>query len=273
MPRLITVILAFLTLISLILNANSLYAQEAGKVSSFLKDYGWQLFQEGNCTDAIHELKKSLLADPFNRDAQQTLDKVILICRYQYDLSLCITKDPKRAACIGMPVRLELKGIPDELFPSLSFNWDFGDGSRKCNAKALTHTYARRGNYTVCVEVTGKKQYYILKKQARLTLRVNTPPVARIKAPPASCVNCDISFDATDSIDQDSDQLHFFWDLGDKTIATGPRVLHRYSGPGTYTVRLKALDQCGSPCSVSEISLPVSVRGNPVAIFNINPKQ
>ncbi len=59
---------------------------------------------------------------------------------------------------------------------------------------------------------------------------------------PDAFVNEPISFDASDTIDEDSDSLSFFWDLGDTTTSSNESFIHRYTQPGIYTIQLTVQD-------------------------------
>lgn len=54
-----------------------------------------------------------------------------------------------------------------------------------------------------------------------------------------------IVFDATPSYDIDGTIVKYIWDFGNGSTASGVRVTHTYSSPGTYTVTLTVTDDYG----------------------------
>lgn len=57
----------------------------------------------------------------------------------------------------------------------------------------------------------------------------------------------------------------FFWDFGDGGTSTDVNPVHDYGAPGTYTVVLKAINDCGS----AEFTLPVTIVGSaPIPAFS-----
>jgi len=53
-------------------------------------------------------------------------------------------------------------------------------------------------------------------------------------------------FDASISFDPDGSIVSYQWDFGDKTMAKGPEVSHRYQSAGTFDVRLTVMDEDGA---------------------------
>jgi PKD repeat protein len=57
----------------------------------------------------------------------------------------------------------------------------------------------------------------------------------------------------------------FFWDFGDGGTSTDVNPVHDYGAPGTYTVVLKAINDCGT----AEFTLPVTIVGSaPIPAFS-----
>jgi PKD repeat protein len=71
----------------------------------------------------------------------------------------------------------------------------------------------------------------------------NTSPVASFTASPTKGVSpLDVQFDALASYDTDGHVTQWDWEFGDGATAAGATVLHRFSLPGTYVVRLTVRD-------------------------------
>jgi VCBS repeat-containing protein len=85
----------------------------------------------------------------------------------------------------------------------------------------------------------------------------NHNPNAAFSAQPSSgTAPLAVNFDAGASDDPDGDGLSFYWDLGDGQTATEAALVHTYTGPGLYTVRLTVSDgRGGSDTSQQQITV------------------
>lgn len=75
--------------------------------------------------------------------------------------------------------------------------------------------------------------------------RPNHDPQAKASISPAASkrrVGTSLTFDASDSLDDDAEALTFHWAFGDGQDADGVRVSHTYQQAGAYTVRLVVRD-------------------------------
>ncbi|MBN2644921.1 MAG: S8 family serine peptidase [Desulfuromonadaceae bacterium] len=70
----------------------------------------------------------------------------------------------------------------------------------------------------------------------------NTRPVAKIVAPPDGEEDVALSFDGSESYDDDGDSLTYVWDFGDGLTGAGGTVTHAYSAGGRYNVTLTVND-------------------------------
>jgi hypothetical protein len=68
--------------------------------------------------------------------------------------------------------------------------------------------------------------------------KITRPPRAVLAGPSAGKVGREVLLDASASTDPGSNRLSWRWDLGDGTIARGPRVAHAFAAPGFYRVGL-----------------------------------
>jgi len=77
-------------------------------------------------------------------------------------------------------------------------------------------------------------------------LFVNLPPVAQFQAlPGAGEVPLVISFNASQSYDDDGSIVSYAWQFGDGWSGTGAQCTHTYVTPGTYVVSLTVTDDSG----------------------------
>ncbi len=67
---------------------------------------------------------------------------------------------------------------------------------------------------------------------------VSQPPVAVLQGPSSAGLGRAVVWDASNSRDPQGRPLRFRWDLGDGSVATTPRVEHRFRSPGFYRLGL-----------------------------------
>jgi Tol biopolymer transport system component len=183
-----------------------------------------------------------------SRDKGQTFKKSIRV----NDLSVKSIYDPE--------IAVDSEGIPHVVWrdyrddkygdiyyskgiPSLSYNWDFGDGSPHGNGIRPTHVYSNPGKYTVVLTVTDTEGKTDTDYCIVTILGDNEPPVADAGADQIVDV-CDIVyFNGSGSYDPDGTIERYEWDFGDGSpikVEVGPR--HIYNTPGNYTATLAVTD-------------------------------
>lgn len=142
------------------------------------------------------------------------------------------------------------------------YEWDFGDSSPRVQGIAVSHVYARYGDYWVTVSATNentpepqKKGFWIWVLPSALTeLTIDhTPLLVTVGTP--------IKFTASAK----GSDPQFEWSFGDGEVDFGQQVEHTFLSIGSYEVRVRASN------SVGEIfrSIRVIVRDNPPVILNI----
>jgi PKD repeat protein len=88
----------------------------------------------------------------------------------------------------------------------------------------------------------------------------NIPPDASINVLSFADAFEDITFDGSDSIDNDGMILNYTWDFGDGNLGYGSLVVHDYVESGTYTVMLTVVDDNGdSDITSTTITVDFSV--------------
>jgi len=80
-----------------------------------------------------------------------------------------------------------------------------------------------------------------------------------------------VTFDATDSTDEDGDELTYSWDFGDDNTGTGATVINHYIENGTYTVVLTVSDGTDSDTATETIGVNVVEPNGPSAGFTYEP--
>lgn len=157
-------------------------------------------------------------------------------------------------------------GIP---FSATSFTWDFGDNSAKvvAGSNSVFHTYANVGSYVVKL-LLNDTAYCNSPETYVDTLRVAANVKAVFATPAKGCAPYDAFFN-----NQSVGGSRFIWDFGDGTTATSPPAspTHRYDNPGTYTVRLIAIDS--NTCNIIDSTrFTITIAATPTAGFSASPQ-
>jgi gliding motility-associated-like protein len=155
-------------------------------------------------------------------------------------------------------------GVP---FKTGTFTWDFGDNSPLVTAgpDPVFHTYAAAGTYTVKLTLNDTA-YCNSPDTLTKTLRVSANVKAAFKTPANGCAPYDAVFE---NISQGG--AEFRWSFGDGGTSTEQNPTHTYLSPGTYVVRMTAIDP--NTCNVTDsTSFTITVAGNPTADFTASPQ-
>jgi PKD repeat protein len=121
--------------------------------------------------------------------------------------------------------------------PSLSYAWDFGDGSKDWGMET-SHTYTKQGLYTATLRVTDDNAEFT---EDTVTINVlNAPPVANAGSDQTVDEGETVFFDASSSSDTPSDEplLEYSWSFGDE----GTNPTHNWFDDGTNDVEMVVKD-------------------------------
>jgi PKD repeat protein len=154
----------------------------------------------------------------------------------------------------------------------VSYKWFFGDESPQEAGPLVTHTYNSVGTYTVRLEVEdndNKKGTTTSVVTVRDALKVGPKIELTTEPSPAQGnVPLTITFDASNTIDEDGEILSYEWDFGDgsKIIqTTAPKTTYKYQKVGLWPVTLTVYDDDGLSTSKT-IKVAVNTEA-PVADF------
>ena len=113
-------------------------------------------------------------------------------------------------------------GSYDADYDSLTYAWDFGDGSTG-TGMGPTHVYTAGGTYSVTLVVNdGKANSEPSVTTASIT-EVNDPPVADAGPDQTGILNEAVTLDGSGSYDVDGTITDYVWDFGDGNTGTGAR--------------------------------------------------
>jgi immune inhibitor A len=142
---------------------------------------------------------------------------------------------------------------------TLSYSWDFGDGSSAVTGSPATHTYGSSGTYTIVLTVNSSDGQTATASQA---VTVSVPPNARYTF---SVSGLTATF--TNQTTGGDGAMTYTWDFGDGSSSTEVSPSHTFPQTGVYTVTLTATDAQGqsdtysSTVSVSAPTPPASGGG------------
>ena len=152
-------------------------------------------------------------------------------------------------------------------FNATSFTWDFGDNSPRVTAGtgSVFHTYSAPGTYTV--KLILQDDVFCNSPDSLVTqIRVAALVKADFESPGTGCAPYNAVFNNTSA-----GGSQFTWDFGDGATSTDVSPTHLYAAPGTYTIKLTAVDS--ATCNIIDTkSFTITVYSNPVADFSAAPQ-
>ncbi len=144
----------------------------------------------------------------------------------------------------GIAVTFDSSGSNDPEGSTLSYRWDFGDGTSSGDRNP-SHIYQAGGVYTVSLVVNDG----LLDSSAAATTasieEVNESPVAAPGADRTVTTGEVVTFNGSGSRDPDGTIVSYFWDFGDGTTGSGVSPSHTYASAGEYHVSLLVTDNQG----------------------------
>lgn len=153
-------------------------------------------------------------------------------------------------------------------FGPQSFVWDYGDGSPLDTAgisPPRLHTYASAGTYRVTLKIIDTV-FCNTPDTVSKEIRINPLVKAQFETPGFGCAPYTAAFNNTSLAGTD-----FIWEFGDGNTSTDVHPTHIYNTPGTYNVRLIAIDL--STCNLRDTSayFTIRVEAKPNASFTWSP--
>jgi PKD repeat protein len=168
-----------------------------------------------------------------------------------------------RSAAIGEPLAFDGSVSNDPDGHILTWNWDFGDGSKGSGEKT-SYAFAKSGTYKVALTVRDDSGTGSDADQSSFIVRVNEPPVAEA-GPDQLLTQSDVTFDAGGSSDLDGKIARYEWDFGDGTIGSGPHPTHVFEKTGRYQVALNVTDDSGTERNSARDMMTVVINARPLA--------
>lgn len=251
---LISVVLAFCILFcpAIILADNSGY--EA--VSGYLEEYGIAQYNDGLTADAVHELRKCLIADKYNKNCGKKLEEI-----FSGPFKLA----SPTVVCRNEKIIFDASNSYGKLLNNPTCFWDFGDGTSFEGLKT-SKSYNKAGIYNVKFYARDSIGGPFSEHNKIIKIVVYGP--SEVDAGPDIDICCNYKSDyevnfLADPDKTDTGGLFYFWDFGDGSTDKGRSTKHIYKQPGEYIVKVRALDKDGVRCSSPEDTLKVRLK-NPV---------
>jgi len=151
-----------------------------------------------------------------------------------------------------LSVQFDSTGTTDDAGETLTYSWDFRDGTAASSAQNPLHVFTDAGVYGVLLTVTDDAANPS-SGYATVTIDVwgNSAPDASTAwaSPLVGAVPLAVHFDGTGVTDPEGNSFVLTWDFGDgSATATGATADHTYTLRGTYTATLSAQDD-GTPAA------------------------
>jgi uncharacterized repeat protein (TIGR01451 family) len=130
--------------------------------------------------------------------------------------------------------------------PTLTYSWDFGDGTAKSTEANPSHVYASIGTYPVTLTVTN------VYGQDTATGTIGFYPAANF-SPQDSIIQTGDAISFT-NLSAGSSPLTYAWDFGDGATSSDASPMHTYSTAGPYAVSLKVDNAWGTSTKTGTIN-------------------
>jgi len=144
-------------------------------------------------------------------------------------------------------IQFDGSGSSDSDGNTLSYAWDFGDGSTATGVMP-TYTYPNAGNFEVRLVVNdGQVDSDPSVTSATITAPpMNLAPTADPGGPYTGEPGVAVAFDGSGSSDPNGDPLTYAWDFGDGSMGDGVSPSHVFSADGSYIITLTVSDDQGA---------------------------
>jgi large repetitive protein len=171
----------------------------------------------------------------------------------------------------GQAAQFSATATDPGLNDTLTYNWNFGDGTAPVIGQTINHTFADNGIYNTVLTVTDKDGAVTTKTTAVKVDNV-APVIVSITKPAQINEGQAVEFKAIATDVGVNDTLTYNWNFGDGTaVATGQTINHTFADNGTYNAVLTVADKDGG---VSQQSIEIKVDNvAPVVVSIVKPAQ
>ncbi|WP_018617281.1 T9SS C-terminal target domain-containing protein [Segetibacter koreensis] len=151
-------------------------------------------------------------------------------------------------------------------FTNTSFTWYFGDNTPPVAAgtNPVTHAFPGVGVYNVKLVLTDTS-FCNAPDSIEIALRIASNLKAQFETPASGCAPYNAVFN---NLSEGGQQ--FYWDFGDGGTSTEVSPTHLYSVPGTYKIKLEAVDS-GTCNKIDTTGTAIIVSDKPTAAYTFTP--
>ncbi|MBU2997459.1 PKD domain-containing protein [Cellulophaga baltica] len=147
---------------------------------------------------------------------------------------------------------------------TLTYAWDFGDGTGRSTTANPSYSYTTEGTYEVSLIVTDDGTPALSSTEDTITITVTdanqAPTAVAISDVTSGTATLDVQFTGSTSTDPDGDTLSYAWDFGDGTgTSTTANPSYSYTTAGTYEVSLIVTDDGTPALSSTEDTITMTV--------------
>jgi len=155
---------------------------------------------------------------------------------------------------------------------TLSYAWNWGDGTPNSTGVSPSHTYAATGTYNGSLTVSDN--FGLTSSAVPFMVTVTANPVAVAGGPYSEQLPAAVTFDGSGSTDPNPGAtLTYDWNWGDNTPdGTGAKPSHTYATVGTYNGTLVVTDNLGLASSPVGFSVTVTSSGPPPTVTITSPQ-
>lgn len=146
---------------------------------------------------------------------------------------------------------------------TLSYIWNFGDGSPTVTTTNPTYLYTLPKKYAVTLTATANGCSKSLTKSAYLF----PVPKAGFTIPTGVKFCSSNEFQLTNTSTLLNGNLGSKWDMGDQTVLTQDNPEHTYANGGAYTIKLVSISEFGCKDSISK---PITIQQGPKVDYAVS---
>ncbi len=236
-------------------------------------DYSWD-FGDGSRAYGKKIVKKVYTKGGDYKISLTVTDKSETFCNSNSTEKIIHVNAPPKAEageefilkCVSDPndmvVSFDASASTDDNNDALSYEWDFGDGSKDYGVK-VSHRYSEIGNYDVKLIVRDDSGMDCSVGVDFQTVRLNKAPKADAGDDVIGCVGEQIFFDGSNSFIYKKGTVTAKWSFDDGTTAEGLKVFHSYNTPGKYQAVLALENNLNSACPISRDTKLVTINSSP----------
>ncbi|MCX6352618.1 MAG: PKD domain-containing protein [Bacteroidetes bacterium] len=168
-----------------------------------------------------------------------------------------------KGGCKGLDTKVIATSLAPDSLTTMSYEWDFGDGTGTLLTQNASHQYADTGTYNVILITTTNHGCI-----DSITAPIRVHPVPLVDFNVASiCQGTPTLFVDNSSISGDSIKS-YYWDFGDGANSTDKSPYHPYDDAVTFDVSLTVTSSVGC---VGVLKKTIDVHAKPIADFSADP--